>query len=129
MLHGALLGGAIVSFSMVCTTPDTPASISWTITGTKGALKFEGLNCNIQILPPTLYRFSGGAGSAGDVGWEEIAVEKSRYYGQVDHLYQAFTEGEKVPGSLVDFEGAARRHRLVEACAESSKDGMRRSYM
>lgn len=129
MVHGTLLSGAIVSFSMVCTTPDTPASITWTITGTKGALKFEGLNINIQMLAPTLYRFNGPPGSHGVSGWEEVPVAQSKYMGQVDHLYLAFAEGEKVPGSLVDFDGAALRHRMVEAFAKSARDGTRESYL
>ncbi|KAF2100505.1 putative NAD binding Rossmann fold oxidoreductase [Rhizodiscina lignyota] len=129
LVHGTLLSGAVVSFSMVLTTPDSPSSFTWTITGSKGALKFEGLNINIQMLSPKLYLYAGGPSKSGTAGWEEVPVEESKYYGQVDHLYSVMANGEKVPGTIVDFDGAALRHSMLEACLESAIDGTRKNYL
>jgi hypothetical protein len=40
---------------MIPTPPGTPSSFTLTIAGEKGALKFEGNNINIQIMPPKFF--------------------------------------------------------------------------
>jgi predicted dehydrogenase len=49
-------------------------------------------------------------------------------YGQVGEVYDAIANGEKVKGCLVDFEGAALRHRMLDACFKSARDGTRETY-
>ena len=142
-VQGELESGATATFNMFSTTPETATSFTWTITGDKGSLKFEGGFINIQMDPPTLYRQgSDGQGkSTGltadvygerdktkDVRWKAVEVDEPIAYGQVGELYDAFANGEKVKGCLVDFEGAALRHRMLDACFKSARDGTRETY-
>jgi predicted dehydrogenase len=114
---------------MYATTAEAAASLTWTITGEKGSLRFDGTYVNLQMVPPTLSRHRGG----GDKGvWEIVEVKEALasglVWGQVGELYYAFANGEKVKGCLVDFEGAALRHRMLDACFKSSRDGTRETY-
>ncbi|KAL2850405.1 hypothetical protein BJX68DRAFT_266616 [Aspergillus pseudodeflectus] len=129
LVHGTLKSGAVASFSMVLTPPGLPSSFTWTIAGEKGALKFESNNINIQIFPPKLYIHTATGGSDTASEWKEVLVPEPLHFGQVGELYQAFAEGEKAPGTLTNFDGAALRHRMLEACLTSSKTGMRQSYI
>ncbi|CRG84848.1 Galactose/lactose metabolism regulatory protein GAL80 [Talaromyces islandicus] len=129
LVQGTLKSGTVVSFSMVLTPADTPSSLTWTIVGEKGALKFEGNNINIQIFPPNLYWYRSEPDSDSLPAWQEVPVEEPLAFGQVGELYQALADGEKVPGVLTDFDGAALRHSMLEACAKSSRDGTRESYI
>jgi predicted dehydrogenase len=146
-VQGELESGTVVTFHMFSATHATKASFAWTITGEKGALRFEGNFVNMQMEPPKLYWQKGseqgfGANmkeasvldfimsnskSTGEV-WELVEVENPMAYGQIGELYEAFAKGEKIKGSLVDFEGAALRHRMLEACFKSSRDGTRETY-
>jgi predicted dehydrogenase len=47
----------------------------------------------------------------------------------VGELYQAFANGEEVPGGLTDFNKAALRHMMLEASLQSSKTGKRQCYV
>jgi hypothetical protein len=48
--------------------------------------------------------------------------------GGVGELYEAIASGEDGKHCLVDFEGAALRHRMLEACAKSARYGTRERY-
>ncbi|KIW12701.1 hypothetical protein PV08_09979 [Exophiala spinifera] len=123
MVQGVLSNGAVASLSLVLATKDTPSSISWIITGEKASLKFEGPNINIQMIPPELF-LHAGAGKE----WEKMEITPAFAFGQVGELYEAIADGEKTKGCLVDLEGAALRHRMLEACARSSESGTRETY-
>ncbi|KAL2831606.1 hypothetical protein BJY01DRAFT_254227 [Aspergillus pseudoustus] len=132
LVQGILQSGAMASFSMVLTPPGTPSSFTWTIAGEKGALKFESNNINIQIIPPKLYVYGLSDRNSPNnraSEWKEVSVPEPLYFGQVGELYEAFANGEKVPGTLTDFDGAALRHRMLEACLRSSQTGTRQSYI
>ncbi|CEJ62740.1 hypothetical protein PMG11_11231 [Penicillium brasilianum] len=126
LVQGKLQSGAVASFSMILTPPGTPSSFTWTIAGEKGALKLESSNINIQIIPPKVYIHRTDSGCVSE--WEEVPVTEPLHFGQVGELYQAFVDGEKVPGILTDFDGAALRHRMLEACLTSSKTGILQRY-
>lgn len=128
LVQGKLQSGAVASFSMVLTPPGTPSSFTWTIAGETGALKLESSNINIQIIPPKLYIHRPESESDCVSEWEEVPVTEPLHFGQVGELYQAFVDGEKVPGMLTDFDGAALRHRMLEACLASSKTGIVQRY-
>jgi predicted dehydrogenase len=128
LVQGILQSGAMASFSMVLTPPGTPSSFTWTIAGEKGALKFESNNINIQILPPKLYWYNA-TGDGGTSEWKQVSVPVPHHFGQVGEIYQAFAHGEEVPGVLTDFDGAALRHRMLEACLRSSQIGKRQRYV
>lgn len=49
-------------------------------------------------------------------------------YGQVGEVFDAIANGESVKGCLIDFEGAALRHRTLDACFKSARDGTRETY-
>ncbi|KAL3486202.1 hypothetical protein BJX62DRAFT_242193 [Aspergillus germanicus] len=115
LVQGVLQSGAMGSFSMVLTPPGTPSSFTWAIAGETGALKFESNNINIQIFPPKLHWYKM-AGDGQTSAWEEVTVPEPIHFGQVGELYQAFANGEEVPGVLTDFDGTALRHRMLEAC-------------
>ncbi|KAL5366105.1 hypothetical protein BJX96DRAFT_180429 [Aspergillus floccosus] len=129
ILHGKLKSGAVASFTMVLTPPGLPSSFTWTIVGEKGALKFESSNINIQIFPPKLYMHKSTGGSDRASEWKEVLVPEPLHFGQVGELYQAFVEGEKVPGTLTNLDRAALRHRMLEACLKSSETGKRQRYI
>lgn len=123
MVQGTFKNGASLSFSMMLTAPGTPSSITWIISGEKGALKFEGENINIQIQPPKLSMHT-----ASNPKWQEVTVPPPLAFGQVANLYQALAVGEPAPGSIVDFDGAALRHSMLEACLKSAQQGTIQSY-
>jgi predicted dehydrogenase len=114
---------------MVLTPPGTPSSFTWIIAGEKGALTFEGNNINIQIMPPKLFWYRSEPDTDGRPEWQEVTVEEPLAFGQVGELYQALADEEKVPGILTDFERAALRHSMLDACAKSAQDGTRESYL
>jgi predicted dehydrogenase len=124
-VQGILDSGAAVSFHMFLMTAEAPSSVSWAITGEKGSLKFEGSNINIQMIPPTLYQHQGGGSK---MNWEKVEVPAPMAFGGVGELYEAIALGEKVEGCLVNFEMVALRHRMLDACARSAKDGTRETY-
>ncbi|KAJ0417541.1 hypothetical protein BJY00DRAFT_200738 [Aspergillus carlsbadensis] len=128
LVHGILQSGAMASFSMVLTPPGTPSLFTWTIAGEKGALKFESNNINIQILPPKLYWYKANA-DGGTSAWEEVSVPEPLHFGQVGELYRVFARGGEGLGVLTDFDGAALRHRMLEACLRSSQTGARQRYV
>lgn len=147
-VQGELESGATVTFHMFSTTPATKSSsFTWTITGEKGSLRLDSGLINIQMEPPKLYWQKGSeemvvsnaegvpmrdlykdGGVTKDETWKLIDVDNPMAYGQTGEVYAAFADGEKIKGSLVDFEGAALRHRMLEACFKSSRDGTRETY-
>lgn len=124
-VQGILESGAAAAFHVFSTTSEAAPSITWTITGEKGSLRFDGIHVNIQMVAPVLSHHHG-SGSAGS--WVKVETEPPMAFGQVGELYSMFANGEKVQGCLVDFEGAALRHRMLEACFKSSRDGTRETY-
>lgn len=64
----------------------------------------------------------------GPPEWQEVLVEDPLAFGQVGELYLALADGENVPGVLTDFDQAALRHRMLEACVKSARDGTREEY-
>lgn len=136
LVQGKLLSGAVASFSLVLTTPGSPSSFSWTIAGDKGALKIEGPNINIQIVSPKLYFASNPNFSMADylggkaLEWEEVDVPRNKTANNTGDLYLAIADrGSAVKGSVVDFEGAAVRHRMLEAGMKSARDGTVERYL
>ena len=139
-VQGVLESGAIVNFVSSTTTEATPGRLEWIISGEKGSLKFEGPSQFIAFAPHTLYQFAppkqedkGGEDSIysaklpGEEGvgkWEEVEVGKG-WFGGIGEAYAAFAEGNK---DLVDFEGAVKRHELVDAIFRSAKNGTRESF-
>lgn len=132
---------------MFSTTKETSSSFTWIITGEKGSLKLEGGYVNIQMEPPILYMQQSGEeakkldvfglsatelyremGKPREDRWKVVEVDQPLSYGQVGEVYEAFVDGEKEKGSLVDFEGAALKHRTLEACFKSSRDRTRETY-
>ena len=128
LVQGVLKTGTVVSFSMFLTPPGAPSSFTWTIAGEKGALKFEANNINIQIVPPKLYWYHSRLNMNKPPEWQEVPVEDPLAFGQVGELYQAIADAEKVPGILTDFDQAALRHSMLEACVKSARDGTREKY-
>jgi predicted dehydrogenase len=124
-VQGVLESGATATFHVFSTTSEAAPSITWIITGKKGSLKFDGQNVNIQMVAPDLFSHYG---SGRERNWERIAVDAPMAFGQVGEVYSAFASGEKAKGCLVDFKGAALRHRMLEACFKSSRDGTRETY-
>jgi hypothetical protein len=60
--------------------------------------------------------------------WEPVEVVPPMAYGQVGVVYDAIANGEKVKGCLVDFKGTALRHRMLDACFKSARNGTRETY-
>jgi predicted dehydrogenase len=95
-VQGVLESGTSVNFHMYSTTAEAAASLTWTITGEKGSLRFDGTFVNLQMVPPTLSCQRGG----GDKGVWEIAEVKEALAsglarGQVGELYYAFANGRR----------------------------------
>ncbi|KAL8755293.1 MAG: hypothetical protein Q9184_004837 [Pyrenodesmia sp. 2 TL-2023] len=134
-------GGGVLSFQYLITAPATPSTFHLTICGEKGALKMEGTNFAVQMVPPKLYQATApeGAGQKGvyesregGAEWEEVEVPKGRmhgHFGGVAELYEAIAMGKGKEDGIVDFEEAVKRHRMVEAIARSARDGSRESYL
>lgn len=120
---GVLESGATASTTINTTTPATPNSFYWIISGEKGALKFEGTNVFIAFSAPTLSQYKPGEGAK----WEEVEVPKSEHFGGVGEVYHAFAEGNET--ALVDFEEAVKRMKMIDAILRSSKSGERVSYL
>lgn len=122
MVQGVLTSGATASLSLALTTSSNPSEFKWTISGEKGTLRMEGPNINIQMVGPKLSWYHDGA-------WEQVALRESLGFGQVGDLYQAIAAGDHIPGSIVDFDGAALRQRMLEACWKSDEQGTQESYL
>ncbi|KAK4504461.1 hypothetical protein PRZ48_005377 [Zasmidium cellare] len=136
LVQGKLLSGAVASFSLILTTPGSPSSLTWTIAGDKGALKFEGANINIQIVSPKVYFASNPDFSMEDylggksVEWEQVGVPANKTANNTGDFYLAIADQTNaVEGSVVDFEGAALRHRMLEAGMKSARDGTIERYV
>lgn len=120
------------------TTEATPARFEWIISGEKGSLRFASQSQFIAIAPHTLHQSTlpepAGKGEEGKEKtafdrktggqWEEVEVEKGSL-GGIGAVYAAFAEGDR---DLVDFDEAAKRHRMAEAIFRSAKNGTRESY-
>lgn len=96
----------------------------------------EGPNINIQIVLPKLYFASNPDFSMADylggktIEWEMIDVPPNKTANNTGDLYLAIADRQNaVKGSLVDFEGAALRHRMLEAGMKSAKDGTVERYL
>lgn len=63
----------------------------------------------------------------GSGSWEKVDVgEESGFFGGVAELYKGYvTEGRE---GIMDFEGAVKRHRMIDAIKRSAKEGKRESY-
>ena len=120
---GILESGATASFSSTVSPPTTPGNMHWIISGEGGALKFAGESSFLAFQPPTLYQTKVMEGGAK---WEEVEVPKSKYFGGIAEVYEAFAEGKSE--GLVDFEEAVKRHRMIDAIVRSSNSGERVSY-
>ncbi|KAF2168553.1 hypothetical protein M409DRAFT_21304 [Zasmidium cellare ATCC 36951] len=136
LVQGKLQSGAVASFSLILTTPGSPSSFSWTIAGDKGALKLEGPNINIQMVSPMVYFASNPNFSMEDylggktLEWEEVAVPKTKTANNTGDLYLAIADRKNaVEGSVVDFERAALRHRMLEAGMKSGREGTIEKYL
>lgn len=135
-IQGVLESGATAIFVSSSTTEATPGRFEWIICGEEGSLKFEGTSQFIAMAPHTLYQSAppqqDGKGEE-DKGlhafkeggkWEKVEVEQISF-GGIGDVYRAFAEGNK---DLVDFDGAVKRHKMVEAIFRSAKNGTRESY-
>ena len=120
-VSGILDSGAAVSFSANITTPATPDNLSWIISGEKRSLKIEGQNGFVVFAAPTLSQFKPGEGAK----WEEVEVPKTNP-GGIGELYESFATGK--PAGFVDFEGAIKRHQMVDAIIRSSETGQKVTY-
>jgi predicted dehydrogenase len=89
--------------------------------------------------PPNLFRYKPEALKSGAEVYieldggpqgirEPVEVAQPMAYGQVGEVYDAIANGEKVKGCLVDFEGAALWHRMLDACFKSARDETRETY-
>lgn len=129
-----LQSGTSVGFTFNANASGTPSYISWIISGEKGSLKLEGENPFVQMgrVPLYMYTPAGGEGRSRNGGeseaacWMEVEVQDSQSFGGVGELYEAFAEGRG--DGLVDFEGAVRRHRMVDAIVRSAETGTRETY-
>jgi predicted dehydrogenase len=134
---GELDSGTMATFHIFSTTSGVD-SFTWIITGEKGSLKFEGNAVNIQMDPPKLFKNSAGFKPNANIYterdegahgmWEPVEVAEPMAFGQVGELYDAIANGEKAKGCLVDFEGGALRHRMLDACFRSACNGTRETY-
>jgi predicted dehydrogenase len=133
---GDLESGTSVAFQMLSSTSGIN-SLTWVITGEQGSLKFEGDAVNVQTDAPKLFQWQKSEEPSTGIyekleapieEWIVVEVAPTIAYGQIGEIYEAFANGEKVKGSLVDFEGAALRHRMLEACYKSARDGTRETY-
>jgi predicted dehydrogenase len=116
-VQGTLKGGASASIHVATTEAGNPEAGTWIIYGEKGALKLEGYAMFAMGPSFTLSTFKGGA-------WEEIKLAPRNAVGEV---YKAFAEDKK-DGSVVTFEDAVVRQRMVEAIFKSAREGTRESY-
>ncbi len=140
-VQGELESGTMATFKMF-STPSGVNSLTWIITGEKGSLKFEAPAVNFQTDPAKLFLYLDTKGENLGAGtdiyqsldvdlegmWEPVEVAQPIAYGQVGEVYEAIANGEKVKGCLVDFEGGALRHRMLEACFRSVRNGTRETY-
>jgi len=140
-IHGELDSGTTVTFRMFSTTSGVN-SLTWIVAGEKDSLEFEASAVNMQTDPPKLFIHHGrkqeDQGLSADIYyerdgspqavWQFVEVAHPMAYGQVGEVYDAFANGEKVKGSLVDFEGGALRHRMLDACFRSTRNGTRETY-
>jgi predicted dehydrogenase len=115
-VQGTLKGGASASVHLVSTAETNPKELTWIIYGDKGALKIEGSSLMIAFGTFTLQYFKDGS-------WGDVEVEANNGVGEV---YRAFAEDKK--DSIVTFEEALVRHRMIEAVFKSARDGTRESY-
>ena len=119
-VQGVLENGATATSAITCTTDGTPDRFEWIISGEKGSLKLEGPTLLIQYGRLTLYQYV----PSGDKKWEKVEVEEGTF-GGIGEVYAAFAEGNK---DVVDFDGAVKRHKMVEAIYRSARNGTRESY-
>jgi predicted dehydrogenase len=137
-VHGELESGTTATFQIFSTTSGMN-SLTWVITGERGSLKFEAGAVPLQMDPPNLFRYKPEALKSGAEVYieldggpqgirEPVEVAQPMAYGQVGEVYDAIANGEKVKGCLVDFEGAALWHRMLDACFKSARDETRETY-
>lgn len=118
MLHGTLDSGAVLSASIVGgnSFKGTPG-LEWRIVGERGEIRVTGPDTNIQV---------AGCTSIEVHDTERDVVEavelrdplpqglRGPLTGNVAREYEAIAAGGGGGGVLCDFEGAVRRHELIE---------------
>ncbi|OAP62327.1 hypothetical protein AYL99_04530 [Fonsecaea erecta] len=116
-------GGGVVTMVYQGGSSDTGKNFYWEIIGTKGSLVLEGSNGHVQMFHPTL-KFV----PAGGAQLKEVEVEPARDFAyNVGKLWDSFL-GE-ADGSVVTFQDALLRHRMIEAIYRSNERGTRESYL
>ncbi|KAJ9602531.1 hypothetical protein H2200_013074 [Cladophialophora chaetospira] len=104
---------------------DTGKDFYWEINGTKGTLVLEAPKGHIQMFHPTIKLVKAGGGPGN---LKEIEVEPAKDFAyNVGKAWDAVVgEGN---GSVVTFEDALVRHRMIDAIYRSSETGRRESYL
>lgn len=128
---GALAGsGAVANVVYQGGTSATGKNFYWEINGTKGSLVLEAPGGHVQIFHPTLKFVEVGKKDkdGGDAGLNEVQVQTpdGPSY-NVGVAWDAFV-GEG-PGSVVTFEDALLRHKMIDAIYRSNETGKRESYL
>ncbi|KIW98556.1 uncharacterized protein Z519_00217 [Cladophialophora bantiana CBS 173.52] len=119
------IGGVVATVVYQGGISDTGKGFYWEVNGTKGNLVLEGPNGHIQMFHPTIKFVKAGAGAAQ---LKEIDVEPATDFAyNVGKAWDAVMgEGD---GSVVTFEDALLRHRMIDAMYRSNEKGTRESYL
>ena len=136
-IQGVLESGITVSFTNVYTTEATPDNLEWIIAGEEGSLKFTGASSFLAFSPAKLYLYKPIQQDESKmknvykpnegVSWEEVDVgTPTPAFGGIGLVYEAFASGKE--GTYVDFDGAVKRHKMLEAIYRSAETGTRETY-
>jgi predicted dehydrogenase len=117
--------GGVVTVVYQGGVSDTGKDFYWEINGTKGTLVLEAPKGHIQMFHPTIKFVKFGDGSEK---LKEIEVEPAKDFAyNVGKAWDAVIgEGH---GSVVTFEDALLRHKMIEAIYRSNESGRRESYL
>ncbi|EXJ75712.1 uncharacterized protein A1O5_00219 [Cladophialophora psammophila CBS 110553] len=118
-------GGGVATVVYQGGISDTGKDFYWEINGTKGNLVLESPNGHIQMFHPTIKFAKAGAGAAQ---LKEIDGEPATDFAyNVGKAWDALMgEGD---GSVVTFEDALLRHRMIDAMYRSNEKGTRESLL
>jgi predicted dehydrogenase len=137
-ITGTLVSGGVVDVQYVGGFSRTGRNFYWEINGTEGSLVLTAPVGHIQTCEPTL-EYIDSAGKR-----ETIEVEKSEVVREQDYIHPgdlAFNVGrewdawagdETAKGkgaSVVTFEDALVRHKMLDAIFRSAEEGTRQSYL
>jgi predicted dehydrogenase len=100
-------------------------NFQWQINGTKGSLLLEADHGHVQMFQPTI-KFVKAEEAGAE--WQDVDVAQAKGFDfNVGKYWDKFAGvGD---GTVVDFEEALVRHRMIDAIYQSDKNGTRESYL